>query len=235
VNLSAAELVADDLLARIREVLAHHGASPKQIGFEWTESGVLTDRARALTNLQHLDRLGCHLAIDDFGTGYASLSHLQEVPAAELKIDRAFVATAADQTDTRGKALRAAVMTLARGFNLLSTAEGIETAAQLHALCDLECDRGKGSSSPALPLRAPSCGDRPGARHRARCPSGTAVGRVVAVANVRAILRRADRIGLDPWRVLVALESRHLSDSGCCRGSRGSGDRAQRQPGRNVG
>ena len=26
------------------------------------------------------------------------------------------------------------------------------------------------------------------------------------IADVRAILRRADQVGLDPWRVLVALE-----------------------------
>jgi diguanylate cyclase (GGDEF)-like protein len=52
VNLSAAELVSDDLLTLVRRALDRNGLSPSQIGFEWTESGVLVDRARAIENLR---------------------------------------------------------------------------------------------------------------------------------------------------------------------------------------
>ncbi len=144
VNLSAAELVADDLLTSVERALDSSGVSPGQIGFEWTESGVLIDRAGGIQNLRALHRLGCHLAIDDFGTGYASLAHLQDVPAGELKMDRSFVATAEDQTNGRGAALRSAIIALARGFELVSTAEGIETRAQLNVLRGLGCDQGQG-------------------------------------------------------------------------------------------
>jgi EAL domain-containing protein (putative c-di-GMP-specific phosphodiesterase class I) len=59
-------------------------------------------------------------------------------------MDRSFVATAADHTDTRGAALRAAIVDLARGFDLTSTAEGIEDRVQLNVLRELGCDQGQG-------------------------------------------------------------------------------------------
>ena len=38
-----------------------------------------------------LRRAGLHVSIDDFGTGHSSLAALRRLPAAELKIARAFV------------------------------------------------------------------------------------------------------------------------------------------------
>jgi diguanylate cyclase (GGDEF)-like protein/PAS domain S-box-containing protein len=144
VNLSASELVRDDLLEIVGERIARNDISPRCIGFEWTETAALTDYARARTNLRGLRELGCHLAIDDFGTGYASLVHLREFPVHELKMDRSFITTAGSAHDARGDALRRAVIALAEGFSLTSTAEGVETAAQLHAVRALGCTQGQG-------------------------------------------------------------------------------------------
>ena len=40
---------------------------------------------------ERLRRAGLHVSIDDFGTGHSSLAALRRLPAAELKIARAFV------------------------------------------------------------------------------------------------------------------------------------------------
>jgi diguanylate cyclase (GGDEF)-like protein/PAS domain S-box-containing protein len=144
VNLSAAELVGDGLVALVEQELKRHGVAPGNLGIEWTETAALTDHGRAGENLRALGALGCHLAIDDFGTGFASLAHLRDFPSHELKIDRSFVRTAGVAADSRGLALRQAVIALARGFDITSTAEGIETPTQLGVLRQMGCDQGQG-------------------------------------------------------------------------------------------
>jgi diguanylate cyclase (GGDEF)-like protein/PAS domain S-box-containing protein len=159
VNLSAAELIGEELVPKFERSLRRHGVSPAQIGFEWTESATLTDHGRAAANLRSLRDLGCHLAIDDFGTGFASLSHLTQFAADELKLDRSFVKTAGDASDVRGEALRTALVGLAQGFTLTCTAEGVETPAQLEDLRRLGCDQAQGfllarpGRFPTLPAR----------------------------------------------------------------------------------
>jgi EAL domain-containing protein (putative c-di-GMP-specific phosphodiesterase class I) len=79
-----------------------------------------------------------HISIDDFGTGYSSLLYLKRLPAAELKIDRAFVS---DMTlDGEDRELVGAIITLAHSFDLRVIAEGVEQTAQRHLLTDLGCD-----------------------------------------------------------------------------------------------
>jgi EAL domain-containing protein (putative c-di-GMP-specific phosphodiesterase class I) len=78
--------------------------------------------------------------LDDFGTGWSSLARLAELPIGGLKVDRSFVADIGD----RGGPIVEAVVRLARAFDLPVVAEGIETAAQLRALAELDCGLGQG-------------------------------------------------------------------------------------------
>ncbi len=70
--------------------------------------------------------------MDDFGTGYSSLSYLRSFPFDKIKIDRSFVSGI--EVDTRDLAIIQAVATLGAGFNIVTTAEGVETAQQLERL-----------------------------------------------------------------------------------------------------
>lgn len=70
--------------------------------------------------------------MDDFGTGYSSLSYLRAFPFDKIKIDRSFVSGI--EVDTRDLAIIQAVATLGAGFNIVTTAEGVETAQQLERL-----------------------------------------------------------------------------------------------------
>jgi EAL domain-containing protein (putative c-di-GMP-specific phosphodiesterase class I) len=92
---------------------------------------------------------GIGLAIDDFGTGYSSLMQLRQLPFTEVKIDQAFVADVPSSRDSR--LIVQAVTDLAHALGLSTTAEGVETIAQLRAIRELGCDFVQGYLvSPAL-------------------------------------------------------------------------------------
>ena len=63
-------------------------------------------------------------------------------PIDAIKIDRSFVAGLA--RDDANLPIVQAVIALAHGLGIDVTAEGIETAEQLAALRELDCDRGQG-------------------------------------------------------------------------------------------
>jgi len=143
VNLSAAQFQSPDLFALVRDTLAWHGLEPEALTLEITESTAMRDPEASQSILKRLSDLGVHISIDDFGTGYSSLLYLKRLPAAELKIDRAFVS---DMTlDGEDRELVGAIITLAHSFDLRVIAEGVEQGAQRHLLTDLGCDALQGN------------------------------------------------------------------------------------------
>jgi EAL domain-containing protein (putative c-di-GMP-specific phosphodiesterase class I) len=89
--------------------------------------------------------------MDDFGTGYSSLSYLQSFPFDKVKIDRSFVAPIGSETDST-PVLRA-MIEVANALGMSTTAEGVETAAQLDLLRALGCKEVQGYLfSPARPV-----------------------------------------------------------------------------------
>jgi hypothetical protein len=80
--------------------------------------------------------LGVRLALDDFGTGYSSLALLQRVRFQRIKIDRSFVADLgeAGEVGDRARALVRMVAALSESIGACTTAEGVETEAQLQAV-----------------------------------------------------------------------------------------------------
>ncbi len=129
VNVTTAQLLADDFVDTVRRALAEHGVPPTRLELEVTE-GVLLDRSiiRIGQTLHALRDMGCSLALDDFGTGYASLSHLTSFPVDRIKIDRSFT-SAIDAEGDRGLIART-LIGLGRGLSLDVIAEGVETETQ---------------------------------------------------------------------------------------------------------
>jgi predicted signal transduction protein with EAL and GGDEF domain len=129
VNVSTAQLLADDFLDTVKRSLARHAVPATRLEIEVTET-VLLDRsiARIGHTLEALRAMGCTLAMDDFGTGYASLSHLTSFPVDRIKIDRGFP-RAIDSDGDRGLIART-LIGLGRGLGLEVIAEGMETESQ---------------------------------------------------------------------------------------------------------
>lgn len=128
VNVSGVQLDAPTFLADVLDAVKSVNLPPRALIVELTESVLVRTDSGGMEQLHALSDAGIELAIDDFGTGYASLSLLHELPAASLKIDKSFVAGIPD--DRRAVAIVAAVIALARNFNMLCIAEGIETDRQ---------------------------------------------------------------------------------------------------------
>lgn len=143
VNLSARNLVDDDLPDRIMLALAGYGVPLQRFEFEITETAFMSDPKRAFNVLKRLTEQGGRFAIDDFGTGYASLSTLRLLPpVATLKIDRSFVGRmAADPADA---AVVETIVGLAQRLGIDSVAEGVEDEATFALLRDMRCSEAQG-------------------------------------------------------------------------------------------
>ena len=98
------------------------------------------DAARSI--LTSLQNLGVTIALDDFGTGYSSLYHVSELKFNKLKIDKSYVTTL-KQGSERAK-LVDAIIQLGASLSLQTTAEGVETDANLNWLSDQGCNFGQG-------------------------------------------------------------------------------------------
>jgi EAL domain-containing protein (putative c-di-GMP-specific phosphodiesterase class I) len=106
------------------------------------EEQIVTDLTLAVELATRLERINVRLAIDDFGRGLSSLARLGELPFAELKLDRAFVADCG--TDKVNAPLCKTVIDLAHNFGRTAVAMGIEKAADAMALVSMGCDYGQG-------------------------------------------------------------------------------------------
>jgi EAL domain-containing protein (putative c-di-GMP-specific phosphodiesterase class I) len=83
-----------------------------------------------------------HLAIDDFGKGNVAVASIEQLPVAELKLDRSFVNGCADDPH-RAKVCRG-VIELAHRLGCVAVAVGIEQLADLKAIGAMGCDLGQG-------------------------------------------------------------------------------------------
>ena len=151
-NVSGAQLHAQDLPTDVARALEASGLDPGRLVIEVTETFAVGDLDRAGRTLRALADLGVVLALDDFGTGHSSLTHAHALPFDILKIDRSFVAASA-AGDKRAKALVAAVAALGAGLGVDVVAEGVEDATAMQALTDLGCRfaQGFGLSRPLEP------------------------------------------------------------------------------------
>jgi len=109
---------------------------------EITESLLIDPESAEVLKLRALRNAGVRVAIDDFGTGYSSLSRLSDLPVDTLKIDRSFInGLPGDRASAR---LVPTVISLARAFDLITVAEGVETRAQFNFLERAGCVQSQG-------------------------------------------------------------------------------------------
>jgi EAL domain-containing protein (putative c-di-GMP-specific phosphodiesterase class I) len=142
VNLSPVQFKCPSLVLDVIAALGSSGLDATRLELEITETVMLQDTETTLATLAQLKGLGVRISMDDFGTGYSSLSYLQTFPFDKIKIDRSFVK---DITTTTGSLnIVRAVTAIANGLGMQTTAEGVETKAQLETIKSEGCTEVQG-------------------------------------------------------------------------------------------
>ncbi|WP_249209849.1 putative bifunctional diguanylate cyclase/phosphodiesterase [Bradyrhizobium manausense] len=137
VNVSARQIIHDDLVSVVARALAVSGCKPHWLCLEITESVLLEDKRGVKATLDALKQIGVSIAVDDFGTGYSALSYLNNFPIDVLKLDQSFVRELGE--DRRKTKLVGAIIGIAKALDLKLVAEGVETKQQSEILEANEC------------------------------------------------------------------------------------------------
>lgn len=142
INLSSTALAEPGLADKILEHIADLGIETQYITFEITELIAMNDAPVCLENLARLRMKGFGLAVDDYGTGHANMQQLLRIPFLDLKIDRSFVAGAAQNAEL--SIALSSSLELARKLGRNSVAVGVETREDWDLLCKLGCTYAQG-------------------------------------------------------------------------------------------
>ena len=132
VNASSLQVERPDYVSRVMAALEASKLCPQRLQLEITESVLLRNNEATTRHMATLRALGVTFALDDFGTGYASLAYLKTFPLDKIKIDKTFVDDVC--VDTQSIAIVGAIVGLASGLGVGTTAEGVETREQYEAL-----------------------------------------------------------------------------------------------------
>lgn len=155
VNLSAATVSDSSFFDYLQTHLLESSVPAQLLGFEITETAVISNMGNTLRFIEQVRAFGCALALDDFGSGMSSFAYLKNIPADYLKIDGVFVRDML--RDPMDAAIVDAIHRIGQVAGLKTIAEFVEDEATLLQLQRLGVDfvQGYGVSRPEpLPTSA---------------------------------------------------------------------------------
>ncbi|WP_423416119.1 EAL domain-containing protein [Hyphomicrobium sp. B1] len=142
VNLSPLQFKNNALVLQVVGALAKSGLPGYRLELEITETVLLRDTDATVAMLNELRALGVRISMDDFGTGYSSLGYLRKFPFDKIKIDRSFIQDLEANPDSI--AIVRAVASIGHALGMATTAEGVETEAELLQLRHEGCTEVQG-------------------------------------------------------------------------------------------
>jgi EAL domain-containing protein (putative c-di-GMP-specific phosphodiesterase class I) len=141
-NLSGLSIGDPAVLEEIEESIGRSGVDASLLVVEVTETAIMERLESSRAFMERVTALGCGVALDDFGTGFSGMGYLKYLSAQQLKIDIEHVH---DATRSEGGArMIRGIVGLAREFDLITTAEGVEDEATRDLMCELGVDRAQG-------------------------------------------------------------------------------------------
>jgi PAS domain S-box-containing protein len=141
-NLSGLSIGDPAVLEEIEESIGRSGVDASLLVVEVTETAIMERLESSRAFMERVSALGCGVALDDFGTGFSGLGYLKYLSAQQLKIDIEHVH---DATRSEGGArMIRGIVGLAREFDLITTAEGVEDEATRALMRELGVDRAQG-------------------------------------------------------------------------------------------
>ncbi len=132
VNMSALSVTDPAMLTHIERCLDDHGADPRRLVIEITETAAISDMDRAQSFCRGVTELGCAIALDDFGAGFGSFQYLTRLPFDYLKIDGDFIR--ALPSSPKDQLVVQALVGLAQGMGVRTIAEYVTDRATLELL-----------------------------------------------------------------------------------------------------
>lgn len=132
VNFSALQFEDVFLAEKVLETILGAGLDGDALTIEITESMELHSSHQLIHTMRELRAHNIHFSIDDFGTGYSNLGYLKQLNVDEIKIDRVFVSGI--EQDTYNHKLISNVIEFAKGNDIRTCCEGVESAHELAIL-----------------------------------------------------------------------------------------------------
>ena len=142
VNASPRTLSDPRYLVALDELVTSSLLEPSRLTIEITETAIIVDVANITDTLRRIKELGCRVALDDFGSGFTSFLHLKQLPIDDIKIDGSFMRNVDDcQSDQH---LVRAMVEMAKGLDMQTTAEFVESAASMDMLRSMGVEMAQG-------------------------------------------------------------------------------------------
>jgi diguanylate cyclase (GGDEF)-like protein/PAS domain S-box-containing protein len=142
INYSVIQVFEKDFIENIINTINDFGLDPHFLIMEITESVLMKNPDKAISDIKKLQSFGIQIAIDDFGTGYSSLAYLKSFNIDILKLDSSFIK---DITNNfASKIIIKSMINMSKELKIKMVAEGIETWEQLSLLRELNCFSGQG-------------------------------------------------------------------------------------------
>ncbi len=142
VNLSAIQFHHPALVSMVLNVLSELQLPAQYLELELTEGIAMENPLHAIEIMNELHGHGIRMSIDDFGTGYSSLNYLKQFRVYKLKIDQSFIRDI--DKNAEDKTIVNTIIHMANNLNMITIAEGVETAQQLEILREIGCDEIQG-------------------------------------------------------------------------------------------
>ena len=155
INLSGTTLGDTDFCDYVLHEIKSNDIEPPSIGFEITETAVISNLATAIRFIEQIKKAGCQIALDDFGTGLSTFSYLKAIPADYVKIDGSFVRDMID--DEMDSAIVESINNICHVAGLKTIAEYVESEAIWQKLGRMGIDYVQGYAvHRPTPLSAPT-------------------------------------------------------------------------------
>lgn len=150
VNMSARSIGYPKWLSILRNAMRKHPGLGERLILEITESSAMLVPEIVVAFMKDLQTDGVAFALDDFGAGFTAIRYFKDFAFDILKIDGQFIRNI--HADADNQVLTAALLAIARQFDMLCVAESVETLADAEYLQALgvDCQQGYFFGAPTV-------------------------------------------------------------------------------------
>lgn len=138
INMSARSIGYKPWSRTLERALKQNELIGERLILEITESSAMMVPELVVDFMDRLQMQGICFAMDDFGAGYTALRYFKEFCFDVIKIDGQFIKNISDDTDNQ--AMTAALVSIAKHFDMLTVAEFVENQSDAEVLTKLGVD-----------------------------------------------------------------------------------------------